>query len=203
MIGAINSINAKSWNLASLVLILNSLFIALALFGIGFILDHDPSINSLNKIFLISTIIVIIGHLFMIFSFNNTINLIKKISKLYFKIELIKKSHSFALNFYKFDYASFIAWFCFLVGFILPSILAVIFNQYRTSLFQTSFIFNSIGTILTIVITDKKASLISDISNPSALQIKSIIDFLSKILINRLISSLFVLIFILLMLFFI
>tara|TARA_S200000501_G_C20456635_1_gene583280 strand:- start:166 stop:585 length:420 start_codon:yes stop_codon:yes gene_type:complete len=130
----------------------------------------------------------------MIIKFNSTTALIKKISKVYFKSDLINNDNTYKLIHYKFDFITFIAWISFLIGFIFPSILAVIFNDYRTTLFQLSFIFNSLGTFLTIIITDKKASLLSDKENPSETEIKKIIDFLSIVIINRLLATTVVLI---------
>lgn len=196
ILGAINNINAKSWNLSSAVLLLNSLFIAISLSLIAFLIDHQPNLNFLLMLFVLSTLIVLIGHLFMVFRFNLSIVIIKKISKIYFKSDLIN-NNEYKLNFYKFDFITFLAWICFLIGFIFPSILAIIFNDYRTTLFQLSFIFNSLGTFLTIIITDKKASLLSDKENPSNYDILKIIDFLSNVLINRLIATTLILIFIL------
>jgi len=194
MIGAINNINAKSWNLASAVLLLNSFFIAISLSMIAFVIDHQPNLNLLLTLFLLSILMVFIGHLFMIIKFNSTTALIKKISKVYFKSDLINNDNTYKLVHYKFDFITFIAWISFLIGFIFPSILAVIFNDYRTTLFQLSFIFNSLGTFLTIIITDKKASLLSDKENPSETEIKKIIDFLSIVIINRLLATTVVLI---------
>ncbi|MDB3974002.1 DUF2837 family protein [Alphaproteobacteria bacterium] len=199
MIGAINNINAKSWNLASAVLLLNSFFIAISLSMIAFVIDHQPNLNSLLILFVLSILVVLIGHILMIFKFNLTSLLIKKISYLYFKSDLIGNNKINKLNFYQFDPVTFIAWICFLIGFIFPSILAVVFNDYRTTLFQLSFIFNSLGTFLTIVITDKKASLLSDKENPSKVEIKKIVNFLSNVLINRLLATTLVLIVVLIL----
>tara|TARA_B100000963_G_C22543878_1_gene633511 strand:- start:446 stop:1057 length:612 start_codon:yes stop_codon:yes gene_type:complete len=199
MLGAINNVNAKSWNLSSAVLLLNSFFIAISLSMIAFILDYSPDLSILLILFNLSMFLILIGHLIMIRNFNFTLNLIKKLSKIYFRDDLIKSHITENLNFYKFDFTTFMAWICFLIGFIFPSILAVIFNEYRTTLFQLSFIFNSIGTFITIVITDKKASILSDKDNPSTIEIKNILDFLSNILINRLIATFIVLIIIFLM----
>ena len=172
MLGAINNVNAKSWNLSSAVLLLNSFFIAISLSMIAFILDYSPDLSILLILFNLSMFLILIGHLIMIRNFNFTLNLIKKLSKIYFRDDLIKSHITENLNFYKFDFTTFMAWICFLIGFIFPSILAVIFNEYRTTLFQLSFIFNSIGTFITIVITDKKASILSDKDNPSTIEIK-------------------------------
>lgn len=199
MIGAINNVNAKSWNLASAVLILNSFFIAISLSMIAFVIDHQPNLNSLLILFVLSILLVFIGHFFMIKKFDLTTLLIRNISNIYFKSDLIKNENSYKLNYYKFDFITFIAWVSFLIGFIFPSILAVIFNDYRTTLFQLSFIFNSLGTFLTIIITDKKASLLSDKEKPTDIDIKNIINFLSNVLFNRLIATLIVLIFVLIL----
>ena len=82
---------------------------------------------------------------------------------------------------------------------LFSSILAVIFNEYRATLFQLSFIFNSIGTFLTIIVTDKKASLLSDRENPTQIEKKNIINFLSNVLLNRLLATSIILIIVLAM----
>ena len=197
MIGAINNVNAKSWNLASAVLLLNSFFIAISLSMIAFVIDHQPNLKILSLLFFLSILVVLVGHLLMIYKFNGATLLVKKISNIYFKQNLIENNSPFKLNFFNFDFISFIAWISFLIGFIFPSILAVIFNDYRTTLFQLSFIFNSLGTFLTIIITDKKASLLSDKENPNNADIRNIINFLSNVLFNRLIATLLVLILVL------
>ena len=197
MIGAINNVNAKSWNLASAVLLLNSFFIAISLSMIAFVIDHQPNLKILSLLFFLSILVVLVGHLLMIYKFNGTTLLVKKISNIYFNKNLIENNSPFKLNFFNFDFISFIAWISFLIGFIFPSILAVIFNDYRTTLFQLSFIFNSLGTFLTIIITDKKASLLSDKENPNNADIRNIINFLSNVLFNRLIAPLLVLILVL------
>ena len=91
MIGAINNINAKSWNLASAVLLLNSFFIAISLSMIAFILDFQPKIHSLVIFFSLSIFLVFIGHIFMIWKFELTSNIIRTVSKFYFKHDLINK----------------------------------------------------------------------------------------------------------------
>jgi len=189
MVGAIDNINAKSWNLSSAILLLNSFFVAISLSMIAFILDYSPNLNILIILFGFCILIIFFGHLIMIKNFNLILKIIKKLSNIYFDKELIKFSNAYNLSFYKFDYTVFIAWICFLIGFIFPSILAVIFNEYRTTLFQLSFIFNSIGTLITTVITDRQASLLSDKENPSKLDIDNILQFLSNILINRIIAT--------------
>ena len=199
MIGAINNINAKSWNLASAVLLLNSFFIAISLSMIAFILDFQPKIHSLVIFFSLSIFLVFIGHIFMIWKFELTSNIIRTVSKFYFKNDLINKKNKNSLNNFNFDLISFIAWASFLIGFIFPSILAAIYNEYRTTLFQLSFIFNSIGTFLTIIVTDKKASLLSDRENPTQIEKKNIINFLSNVLLNRLLATSIILIIVLAM----
>lgn len=194
VIGAINNVNAKSWNLASAITMLNSFFIALSLSSIAFILDNRPNLFSISILFFLSTFLVIVGHFFILFYFNKTHKLVQWLSFQYFKNVYIKDENIDKLKFFKFDLVTFVAWICFLLGFIFPSILAIIFNEYRTTLFQLSFVFNSIGTFLTIVITDKKASLLSDNENLNEKEKATILNYLSIVLLNRLIASLAILI---------
>ncbi len=196
MLGAINNINAKSWNLSSAVLILNSFFIALALSTIAFLLDTSPNIKYLLLLFISSISLVLLGHLIMIYKFKIMIYLIKKITFFYFKKDFIKKENLKLIAKYQFDFITFVAWVCFLIGFVFPTLLAAIFNEYRTTLFQLSFVFNSIGTLLTIVVTDKKASFLSDIENPNQKEIETIINYLSNVIINRLYATSVVLLFV-------
>ena len=198
ILGAINDINAKSWNLASAVTLLNSLFIAIALAIIAFFLDTFPNLYFLIIFFLANTLIVFFGHVFMFYKLHSSYHFIKYLTDIYFTKNLLTKGFKQKFTNYSFDLFSFIAWFSFLIGFIFPTFLAVFFNEYRATLFQLSFVFNSFGTLITIVITDKKASLLADkISYDSNKELK-ITDYLSLVLINRIYASLLVLLILLL-----
>lgn len=192
MVGAINNINAKSWNLASAITIFNSFFIAIALASIAFFLDNYPSLFLLNKIFLFSTFIVLVGHIYMFSKIDQICILIKKITDIYFNKGLLHSFIEKKLNKLSYDFFSFFAWLFFLIGFIFPTFLAIIFNEYRTTLFQLSFVFNSLGTFITIVITDRRASLLSDKSIIMNNDKKQIADFLSIVIINRIYASLII-----------
>lgn len=193
ILGAINDINAKSWNLASAVTILNSLFIAMALAIIAFFLDTFPDLYFLIIFFLVNTLIVLLGHIYMFFKLSSSYKFIKYLTDIYFTKNLLKIGFRQKFSNYSFDLFSFIAWFSFLIGFIFPTFLAVFFNEYRATLFQLSFIFNSFGTLITIVITDKKASLLADSSSYDSQEELKIIDYLSLVIINRIYASLVVL----------
>ena len=201
ILGAINDINAKSWNLASAVTLLNSLFIAIALAIIAFFLDTFPNFQFLIIFFLTNTLIVLFGHIFMFYKLSSSYNLIKYLSDIYFNKDLLKKSFKKKFTNYSFDMFSFIAWFSFLIGFIFPTFLAIFFNDYRATLFQLSFVFNSFGTLINIVITDKKASLLADNYSYSAKEESRITDYLSLVIINRIYASTIVVLTLLMMLF--
>ena len=200
ILGAINDINAKSWNLASAVTLLNSLFVAIALAIVAFFLDTFPNFHFLIVFFLVNTLIVLLGHIFMFYRLSSSYNLIKYLTDVYFRKNLINQSFKKKLTNYSFDMFSFIAWFSFLIGFIFPTFLAIFFNDYRATLFQLSFVFNSFGTLITIVITDKKASLLADNYSFSLGEEVKITDYLSLVIINRIYAS-SVVMFILFMLF--
>lgn len=199
ILGAINEINAKSWNLASAVTLLNSLFIAISLAIIAFFLDTFPNYNFLIIFFLVNTFIVLFGHIFMFYGLSSSYNLIKYLTDIYFRKNLLKKSFNQELNNYSFDMFSFIAWFSFLIGFIFPTFLAIFFNDYRATLFQLSFVFNSFGTLITIVITDKKASLLADSHSFGGDEEILITDYLSLVIINRIYASLLVILILLML----
>ena len=134
----------------------------------------------------------------MFYKLHSSYNFIKYLTDIYFTKNLLKKGFKQKFTNYSFDLFSFIAWFSFLIGFIFPTFLAVFFNEYRATLFQLSFVFNSFGTLITIVITDKKASLLADkISYDSNKELK-ISDYLSLVIINRIYASLLVLLILLL-----
>ncbi len=200
ILGAINDINAKSWNLASAVTLLNSLFIALALAIIAFFLDTFPNFNFLIIFFIANTVIVLLGHIYMFYRLSSSYKFIKYLTDIYFAKNLLNKGFKEKFTNYSFDLFSFIAWFSFLIGFIFPTFLAIFFNEYRATLFQLSFVFNSFGTLITIVITDRKASLLADNYSPNSEKDFKITDYLSLVIINRIYSSSLVLL-ILLMIF--
>ena len=91
ILGAINDINAKSWNLASAVTLLNSLFIAIALAIIAFFLDTFPHLYFLIIFFLLNTLIVFLGHVFMFYKLSSSYHFIKYLTDIYFTKNLLKK----------------------------------------------------------------------------------------------------------------
>jgi len=191
-VGAINKINAKSSNLGSALLMLNGILIAISLSIIAFMLDTNPNLENFIILFLLTIAFILIGHLFLIFNFGFISKLMYWMLKKYFKkVKLNQLSFKKALSF-NFDFKISFAWICHLVAFIFPAIMAVIYNDYRTTLFQLSWVFNSIGTFLTITIIEKKASILADHEEISKTQIDFIFEYLSLVLTNRLISTLFI-----------
>lgn len=198
ILGAINDINAKSWNLASAVTLLNSLFVAVALAIIAFFLDTFPNFKFLIIFFIFNTLIVLFGHIFMFYRLSSSYIFIRYLTDIYFARNLLNNGFKQKLTNYSFDPFSFIAWFSFLIGFIFPTFLAIFFNEYRATLFQLSFVFNSFGTLITIVITDKRASLLADSFSPKSEKDFKITDYLSLVIINRIYASSLVLLILLL-----
>ena len=188
--GAINNNNAKGSNLSSFILIFNSIFIAIALSLIAFMVDRQFHPKWITYLFLNSSLIIILGHLFFLLKINFIINKITKLFKFYFKSKTIN-TNKFKLKYNKIDYLSSISWVFLLIGFIFPTYLATFFYEYRTTCFQFSFIFNSLGTILSITYIDRKLSLFAD-DNSDSSKNEIIISFLSKILISRFLSSLLI-----------
>ena len=196
-IGALGKFNAKSFNLNQALLIFNSFFVAISLTSIAYLIDTIPNLKLIFIIFITSLLIIIIFHILIILKFEHVIRFINFLLKKYYKQMSVHYSENILLpKSFSFDLIVSSAWLSYLIGFIFPSFMAVIFNDYRTTLFQLSFIFNSIGTLLTIVVTDKKASFLSDIENPNQKEIEAIINYLSNILINRLYATSVVLLFV-------
>ncbi len=199
VIGAINGLKTKSWNLASAILLANSFFIAISLVIIGFILDSNPNLNLIFVIFLSSFIIIFLGHVLIKFNTIIFFKILNLIVKLYFKqrSEISNKGLNYLTN--SFDKPSLIAWICLLMGFLFPSILAVIFNEYRATLFQLSFIFNSIGTLITVIYTDRRASIYTDKIVMHISEKNDALIYFMKVINSRIISTLFLFIFSLIM----
>lgn len=194
-IGALASINAKSSNLSQALLIINSFFIAITLSIIGYLLDIGIEIIKLNFLFILTLIIILFGHLLMLLKFNFFQMFIEFLIKKYFKEKLKTSKIEYSLLTNKhINTIIFIAWTSYLVGFIFPSFLASYFNEYRTTLFQLSFVFNSLGTFLTILIIEKKASILADQISIDINRRSKIMEYLGLVLLNRAYSSIFVLI---------
>ena len=194
VIGAVGSINAKSSNLSQALLIINSFFIAIALSIIGYLLDIGTKPIKLNFLFILSLIIILTGHLLMLLKFNLFQRLIEFLIKKYFKENLYKPKLEYNLiSKNKINFIIFIAWTSYLIGFIFPAFLASYFNEYRTTLFQLSFVFNSLGTFLTILIIEKKASILADQIPINTHSQSKIMEYLGLVLSNRAYASVLVL----------
>ena len=199
-LGATLNINAKSFNLTQALLILNSFFVAVALTSIAFLIDTTPKLQILLYVFQISLTVIIGFHILMLFKFKIVKIFVRWLMKKYFKNDTYDfKGNFFSERKIKFDFVIIVAWTSYLLGFIFPSILAVMFNEYRTTLFQLSFIFNSLGTFLTILIIEKKLAIMSDQTNKTQFQIDEIMNYLSIVVINRVIASLLLLVILLIL----
>ena len=199
-LGATLNINAKSFNLTQALLILNSFFVAVALTSIAFLIDTTPKLQILLYVFQISLTVIIVFHILILFKFKTVKIFVQWLMKKYFKNDTYDfKGNFFSERKIKFDFVILVAWASYLLGFIFPSILAVIFNEYRTTLFQLSFIFNSLGTFLTILIIEKKLAIMSDQTNKTQFQIDEIMNYLSIVIINRVIASILLLVILLIL----
>jgi hypothetical protein len=146
-----------------------------------------------------STLLIIFGHFFLILKFKLIIKFIQKLFKIYFKFNNFKNfDHKIKYN--NIEFLGLLSWIFLLLGFIFPTYLASFFYEYRTTCFQFSFIFNSVGTILSVIYVDKKISIYGD-DNLDLSKSDIIVSFLSRVLVSRFLSSL--LIFINLIFFFI
>lgn len=188
-LGALGKFNAKSFNLTQALLILNSFFAATSLTAIAFLIDTNPDIKIILIIFVISLLLIFVFHILIIFKFNYVVRLVDYLlSKYYKQIKFERSSKVLISKSFNYDFIISIAWFSHLIGFIFPSLMAVTFNDYRTSLFQLSFIFNSLGTFLTILIIEKKLSIMAD-KKMNQIQKMEIINYLSNILCNRVVTT--------------
>lgn len=192
-IGALGKFNAKSFNLNQALLIFNSFFVAISLTSIAYLIDTIPNLKLIFVIFITSLLIIIIFHILIILKFEHVIRFINFLLKKYYKQMSVRHSENILLpKSFSFNLIVSSAWLSYLIGFIFPSLMAVIFNDYRTTLFQLSFIFNSLGTFLTILIIEKKLSVMAD-EKMTQLQKSKIMSYLSNILFNRVIASSFLL----------
>jgi len=194
IIGSVNGFKTKSWHLAGAILLANSFFIAIALLIIGLILDIQPKLKLIFLIFLSNFIIIFIGHLFIRFNTKLFFKILNQVFNLYFKQKVDLKYQGFKSTIIFIDKPSLIAWLSLLIGFLFPSILAVIFNEYRSTLFQFSFIFNSIGTLITVIYTDRRASIYTDKIQMSLIEKNDSYIYFLKVINSRLFSTFFVIV---------
>ena len=187
--GAVNGFKTKSWNLASAILLVNSFFIALSLLIIGLILDFNPKLEFIFLIFFLNFILIFIGHFLIKKNLNFFSKLLNQIFNLYFKQDINLKYRGSKITLNAIDKPSTLAWFCLLMGFLFPSILAVIFNEYRSTLFQLSFVFNSVGTLITVLYTDRRASIYTDKTQMNTDEKDDAFNYFIKVINSRLLST--------------
>jgi hypothetical protein len=162
------------FNHASMVMMLgNRIFVAFVMLSLGFFVDSGANSEILISIFLLFTIIYSLV-IFLVLRLSRKIPFyLYRLCKIIHDIDL-GKIKEFNSESGRIDMKSAIATFFFIAGISLPSIFATNFIEYRATLMQTGFIFNSIGSFINVMMVEKVLARSKDCSETEYL-IKSIL----------------------------
>ena len=177
-------------HMSLIAMMFNRFSVALTLPVLGFLLDYG-----VNQDFLITIILgaislyLLLNSLLVVFSYRISMILISMLRFYNQSNKLEINKELFKLRNLSFDFPSSIFYFTILLGFFLPSILASFFLEWRATIMQFGFTLNVLGTLVNVLLIEKKVSLAIDGGNAN-----SVIDLSNKILIGRFIGAFFALI---------
>tara|TARA_A100001388_G_C28733336_1_gene482723 strand:+ start:457 stop:1140 length:684 start_codon:yes stop_codon:yes gene_type:complete len=172
-------------HMSLIAMMFNRFSVALTLPVLGFLLDYG-----VNQDFLIMTILgaitlyLFLNIILIFFSYKISKTLISMLRFYDQKDTSQLNKELFKVNSFGFDLPSCFFYFIILLGFFLPSILASFFLEWRASIMQFGFTLNVLGTLINVLLIEKKVSLAIDGKDA-----KNVLDLSNRILIGRFIGA--------------
>lgn len=152
-------------HVGQVLLLINRALIALSLLIIGFLVDSKFGISNLILIYSLTAFLTTIFHLFLLSNSRIrkiTLFLLRVIHKKQVYLNNLDYKHVSKFGFW--PLLSFVTFLTFF-GFFGPSIFAVALYDYRATLMQTSFIFNTAATLMYVLIVEKKMAIVMDLGD--------------------------------------
>lgn len=158
-IGAVNGTIARGYQSAMETMLINRVGAAIYFFSTSFYLESDGKVHP----YLIT---ISFGLLFLFFFNLHTINSLKNLNKVNKHLNREEESNNNIQQVPHFlKAAAFFATLFSILGLTLPYIAGMFFPEYRLTLANSGFIFNSIFTLVTTLIIDKNIAIMIDSGN--------------------------------------
>ncbi len=190
--GGLYEINALAANLSSSIFLFNRAAMALILPALGFLVDSGISIKVMLIAVISSALLMCLLKMIVYRKITRVILFLSWVAKKIYGAERITDQNS---NFVDITYKGRIelqptlAMILFIAGMTIPSIIAIYFFDNRAFFIQLGFIFNMVGSLLTILFIERKIALDAEKLVSGKIDRDSFIASISSIILSRAVGA--------------
>lgn len=190
--GGLYEINALAANLSSSIFLFNRAAMALILPALGFLVDSGISIKVMLIAVISSALLMCLLKMIVYRKITRVILFLSWVAKKIYGAERITDQNS---NFVDITYKGRIelqptlAMILFIAGMTIPSIIAIYFFDNRAFFIQLGFIFNMVGSLLTILFIERKIALDAEKLVSGKICRDSFIASISSIILSRAVGA--------------
>lgn len=190
--GGLYEINALAANLSSSIFLFNRAAMALILPALGFLVDSGISIKVMLIAVISSALLMCLLKVIVYRKITRVILFLSWVAKKIYGAERITDQNS---NFVDITYKGRIelqptlAMILFIAGMTIPSIIAIYFFDNRAFFIQLGFIFNMVGSLLTILFIERKIALDAEKLVSGKIDRDSFIASISSIILSRAVGA--------------
>ncbi|TVZ38653.1 hypothetical protein P886_3027 [Alteromonadaceae bacterium 2753L.S.0a.02] len=159
--GAENGLNAYASYLILLFMLVNRVGASVMFPCSGALTDLGVSIKFVAMVFSLAIILTAAGLSLLILYRKAVVKLLSRIFPDEFPHRVISPENNHPTGIRLVMFSAFIFTFN-LLGIVVPVMGAIWFNEYRASIIQTGFLFNSIGTIFNTIYLEKRVAICAE-----------------------------------------
>ncbi len=190
--GGLYKINALASNLGSSIFLFSRAIMALILPILGFLIDSGVSIKIMLIIVTGFTFLMSLLKIVMYYNINRLILFLSWVTKKVYGADKITVSNDNFLNLtYKreVNLQSILAMALFISGMTIPSLMAIFFFDNRAFFIQIGFVFNMIGTLLTVLFIERKIAMDAEKVAIGKIDQNSFITSISSVILSRAVGA--------------
>lgn len=189
--GGLYGVNALAANLSASIYLFNRAFMALILPALGFLVDSGVEIRIMLIAIVGSTLLMGVLKIAMYRNIIQTMLFVNWMAKKLYGADRIPLCHSnFSDLAYKgrVEFQPALAMILFIAGMTIPSIIAIHFFDNRAFFIQLSFIFNMVGTLLTILFIERKIAIDAEKLTTRKIDKSDFIASVASIILSRVVG---------------
>jgi len=186
--GGLYGVNALAANLSASIYLFNRATMALILPALGYLVDSGIGIRVMLIAIIGSTLLM---GVLKIIVYRNIIQVMLFVNwmakKLYGADRVPLCNSNFANLTYKgrIEFQPALAMILFVAGMTIPSIIAIHFFDNRAFFIQLSFIFNMVGTLLTILFIERKIAIDAEKLTTGTIDKSDFVTSIASIILSR------------------
>jgi hypothetical protein len=187
--GAVVDRYAIFTHVGMVVLLANRVAVAFCMPLLGYFVDSQIGISNLIWIYELSLVVLALTMCLIATRIDLAFKALLFFGRAFHKDEMLPNVKEIAPGKLKIDGPALYTMIFYLSGFLLPALVAMMFPDYRATLMQLGFVFNSMGTLINVAVVERRFSTLAQHGKQ-----EEVIEFGRKLLLSRAAATVVVLI---------